>query len=225
MVRPGPKTTQDEVKTAVVRLLKEHSEGLNFNEIFRRLKEQGVLGSFSVLSKAIKDLSESKIVSYKDLEKPSYKIPKRIYMLTQKTQDVFQQLEFKRPQPDQHIITTEKASMDLFKGIKKPSEAVFLSRLLYHAISLTTVYKQIVKENGDPNGLWRLLLNDVLRGERKYWETRAEWARSRKIPPLKEEHELARIIQVLSKWREMLTIYGISLQKELVEKVNKPKNI
>lgn len=82
-----------------------------------------------------------------------------------------------------------------------------------------------MKENGDPNGLWRLLLNDVLRGERKYWETRAEWARSGKISRLEKERELTRSIKVLSKWREMLTVYGISLQKELMEKETIPKKV
>jgi len=220
MVRPGPKTGQlEDVKTAIVQLLKDNPEGLNFNEIFRRLRKEDpkLLGSFSVLSKAIKDLFEYKIVSYKELEKPKYKIRKRIYTLTPKTQIALKDLQFKPPKPNQHMETTEQVSMDLFKGIKKPSEAALLGALLMHVRELVYVYRQIVEENGDPQGLWRLLLNDVLRGKRKYMETRAEWARSGK-GPLKKKQELDHTIKVISKWIQILTIYGISLQAELMEK-------
>jgi len=215
-VRPGPKTRIEDVETATVKLLKNHPEGLNFNEIFRRLKEEKIVGSFSVLSRAMKDLSRSKIVSYKDAEKARYKIPMRLYVLTQKTQSALENYVLERPQPSSDVETID-LSMDLFTNIKKPSEAALLTVLLRYARSLAFVYEQIVEENGDPKGFWRLVLNDLLRGERLYMETRAGWARTRKIQ-MEKKQELSHVREVIFKWINMLTIYGLSLQKESAEK-------
>lgn len=79
MVRPGPKGTQKEVRTEIIRLLVENSQGLSFNKMFKALKERQVLGSNSVLSTALKDLSETKIITSE--EKQEQKIPTRIYKL------------------------------------------------------------------------------------------------------------------------------------------------
>jgi len=224
-VRPGPKAAKEDVQNAIIDLLRTHPEGLNFNEIFRRLKEERILGSFSILSRALKDLSKSRIVSYRDLEKPSYKIPKRIYALTPKTQSGFRNIELEQPRDYREIEATEQmrdleeVSVDFLGNIKKPSEAAFLSVLLHHARALAYVYEQIIDEDGNPKGLWRLLLSNILRSQRRYMETRAEWARSRKIP-MEKKQELDHIREILSRWIKVLTIYGISLQKELVEKEN-----
>jgi DNA-binding PadR family transcriptional regulator len=214
MVRPGPKTTQEGVKTAVVWLLQEHPEGLNFNKIFKILNEEKVLGSFSVLSKAMKDLLKSEIVSYRDLEKAGYKIPKRIYTLTQKTRAALQNLEFQRPKLYPDIKTAEKRqqlkkiAMKLFADIR-PSEAALLSSFLHNALQLTLVYEQMIHENGDPEGLWRLLLNKVFDGERNSMEKTAQQARDRKIP-MDFKQELSRCRALLFRWADLLTVYFMS---------------
>jgi len=216
MVRPGPKTTQEEVKTGVVWLLQEHPEGLNFNEIFRRLNEEKVLGSFSVLSKAMKDLSKSEIVSYRDLEKAGYKIPKRIYTLSQKAQAVLQNFERKRPKtyPDaetadqiRQLKKLKKLLRNLF-AIKKPSEAATLATFLNHALQLAIVYEQMIDENGDKDGLWRLLLNKIFDGERNSMEKTAQQARHHKIP-IDFGQEVSQSHRLLFRWVDILTVYFI----------------
>jgi len=223
MVRPGPKTRLEDVKTAVVELLRDNSDGLNFNEIFRRLKDQKILGSFSVLDRAVKDLRRSKIIFYREVKKPRYKIPMRIYALAPKAQSV---LEKYQAEPSLETIPPEEGrgleelSMELFKELKieNPSEAAFFTVLLRYARKLAFVYEQILEENGDPNGFWRLLLNELLRSQRNYMETRADWSRSRKI--LKTERRKLISCTKEAIWRliKMLTVYGVSLKaKELTE--------
>jgi len=216
MVRPGPKTYVADVKTAILDLLKGSSDGLNFNEIFRRLKEQEVLGSFSVLSHALEDLYESRILTYKEVKKSKYKIPMKIYSLTEKTRDVFSALDDRNPKSAEYAKTTDEVSADLLADIKKPSEAALLSVLLRYARGLTVVYKQIIEERGEPNGLWNLLLHDVTRSEREYMEARASWARSGKAQ-MRSKQELEEILNIISKWIELLTMYGISLQANSTE--------
>jgi hypothetical protein len=189
---------------------------LNFNEIFRRLKEQKVLGSFSVLSHALGDLYENKILTYKEVEKPKYKIPMKIYSLAEKTRDVFGALDDRGPKSAEYAETTDEVSADFLAAVRKPSEAALLSVLLRYARSLTVVYKQIIEEKGEPNGLWNLLLYDVTRSEREYMETRASWARSGKAQ-IRSKQELEEIRNIISKWIKLLTIYGISLQANSTE--------
>jgi len=214
MVRRGPKTTQEGVKAAVVWLLKEHPEGLNFNEIFRRLNEEKVLGSFSVLSKAMKDLSKSEFVSYRDLEKGGYKIPKRMYNLTQKAQAVLQNFELKRLKVYPDIKKAEqrrqlkKLAIKLFANIQ-PSEAALLSSFLHNALQLALVHEQMIEEKGDPEGLWRLLLNKIFDDERNSMEKMAQQARDRKIP-MDFKQVLSRCRTLLFTWADMLTVYFMS---------------
>lgn len=223
MVRPGPKTRMEDVKVAVVELLRDNSDGLNFNEIFRRLKDQKVLGSFSVLDRAMKDLKKSKVVVLRrEVKKPRYKIPMKIYGLAPKTQGIFEKYRAE-PSFDAEVLEKaqrfEKLSMDLLKEMKveKPSEVAFLTLLLRYARQLAFVYEQILEENGDPKGIWRLLLNDLLRSQRNYMETRAEWLRSGKIK--RERKEVAgRVKETIWYILKMLTVYGVGLQaKELTE--------
>jgi hypothetical protein len=223
MVRPGPKTRLEDVKTAIMQLLREDPDGINFNEIFRRLKDQKALGSFSVLDRAMKDLRKSKVVFYREVKKPRYKIPMRIYALAPKTQSI---LEKYQAESSVEAVTPEKAtrleelSMDLFEELKieNPSEAAFLTLLLRYARQLTFVYEQILEENGDPKGFWRLLLNDLLRSQRNYMKTRAEWARSRKILKTERQKLANHTKEVIWRLITMLTVHGISLKaKELTE--------
>jgi len=223
MVRPGPKTRMEDVKTAIIKLLRDNPEGLNFNKIFRVLKKEKVLGSFSVLDRAMKDLRKSKVVIlYREVKKPRFKIPMKIYGLTPETQSIFEKyqaessLEAVTPEEAPRL---EKLSMDLFKELKieKPSEAALLTVLLRYARQLAVVYEQILEENGDPKGFWRLLLNDLLRSQRNYMETRAAWVRSGKILKM-ERQELASAKKAIWQLIKMLTIHGGSLKaKELAK--------
>jgi len=207
MVRPGPKTRIEDVETAIIELLRGHPEGLNFNEIFRRLKERKLLGSFSVLSRAMQDLSESKIVIYRDLAQPRYKIPMRIYTLTPKTQSILE--NFVLPYSSRDIEVTEPVLTDLLADIKTPSEAAFLATSLHHALQLVLVYEQMIEENGDPKGLWRLLLKKIFDDERSSMEKMAQQARDHKIP-MDFKQELSHSRKLLFKWADILTVYFIS---------------
>lgn len=230
MVRPGPKTRLEDVKTAIVQLLENNPEGLNFNKIFKKLKEQEVLGSFSVLDRAMKNLKKSEVIILRrEVKKPRYKIPMKIYALAQKTKSVFKKYEAE-PSLDAKTLEEaqrlEKLSMDLFKELKieKPSEAAFLTVFLRYARQLAFVYEQIAEENGDEKGLWRLLLNDLLRSLRNYMETRAEWTRSGKILKRERKEVVSRAKEVIWRLTVMLTVYGVGLQaKKLTEKEAIPK--
>ena len=223
MVRPGPKTRLEDVKTAVVELLRDNSDGLNFNEVFRRLKDQKILGSFSVLDRAMKDLRKSKVIFYREVKKPRYKIPMRIYALAPKTQSVLEKYQaepFLDAIPPEEARGLEELSMELFKELKieNPSEAAFLTMLLRYARKLAFVYEQILEENGDPKGFWRLLLNDLLKSQRNYMKTRAEWTRSHKILKAERQELASRAKDVIWRLIIMLTVHGISLKaKELTE--------
>ena len=148
MVRPGPKTTQNEVKTAVVKLLEKHSEGLNFNEVFRRLKEQKVLGSFSVLARAMKDLRKAGVVKYKDVQVSRYKIPKRIYMLSEPMERMLKQLYIK-----------EKEKVALKEIVLK--ETLLHHLFLTHINNLIAAYRYLLHEENpsDENARWKIILN------------------------------------------------------------------
>lgn len=150
MVRPGPKTTQEEVKTAVVRLLQERSEGLSFNQIFKELKSEKVLGSFSVLSRAMKDLFKAGVVKYEDAQASVYRIPRRVYRLTEPMERELRQLI---------IEAKKKEAIPLEKIMLEEELLDHLFRI--HTCSLISTYRAILADEHplDENAMWRLMLN------------------------------------------------------------------
>lgn len=189
MLRPGPKTRLEDVKTSIVLLLRDNPEGLNFNEIFRRLKERKVLGSFSILDKAMKDLTRSKVTFYREVNDPRYKLPMRIYALTQHAEQIVKNYEtdytpnFWDSKTLKEAEYLEKFAADLLKelSLEKCSDAVLLRSLLIFASNLTYVYDLIVSENGNPDGEWKILFNSVLSDEREFMENIAKKANSHKV--------------------------------------------
>lgn len=150
MVRPGPKTTQGEVKTAVVRLLQEHSEGLSFNRTFKELKGKKVLGSFSVLSRAMKDLCNASITKYEDTQVRGHKIPQRVYKLT---------APMERELRQQYVEAKKREAV--------PLKQIVLEETLLHHVFLTLInnlmsaYRSLLHEENplDENARWKLILN------------------------------------------------------------------
>lgn len=185
MVRPGPRTTQDEVKTAVVKLLEQHPEGLNFNEVFRRLKEQKVLGSFSVLSRAIKDLSTAGIVEYKDVQVSGLRIPKRVYMLSDPMVSVLKQ---------RYIEAKKKEKVPL-------KEILLKEQLLYHLywthiVNLISAYRCLLLEENasDENARWKFLLNMEFDYVRAFMNAVAKAVSEGKMP-IEEVEKVAHEVQ------------------------------
>jgi hypothetical protein len=149
MVRPGPKTTQEEVKTAVVRLLQEHPKGLDFNQIFKELKREEVLGSFSVLSRAVKDLRKASIAKYEDTQVRGHKILHRVYKLTDPMERELRQQYVeakKRAVPLKQITLEETLLHHLF---------------LTHINNLISAYRYLLHEENpsDENAGWKLIFN------------------------------------------------------------------
>jgi DNA-binding HxlR family transcriptional regulator len=181
MVRPGPRTTQEEVKTAVVRLLQQYSEGLNFNQIFKELKQWKVLGSFSVLSRALKDLTNAGITKYEDAQVSAYKIPKRVYKLTAPMEHELRQLilEAKRKEaiPLEKIVSKEELLDHLFRA---------------HTNALISIYRVIFADQHplDENTMWRLMLKLELKYIETFMETVATAVSQNKIP-IEEAQEVA----------------------------------
>jgi hypothetical protein len=178
MVRPGPKTTQEEVKTAVVRLLQEHREGLNFNQIFKQLKGKEVLGSFSVLSRATKDLCKAGVVKYEDSQVPRYRIPRRVYRLTEPMERELRQLNMKargeRKVPLKEIVLKEALLNHLF---------------LAHTNNLMAAYRILLNEENplNENARWKLILNYELSYVRTFMDAVAKATSEGKIPIKKAE--------------------------------------
>jgi len=150
MIRPGPKTRLEEVKRAIVDLLRENSDGLSFNELFRKLKEQRVLGSYSVLSSALKELCGAGVTEYKDTKTSGYRIPKRVYRLSDSME---QELR------NQHLDAKRKQAISLDKIIldKQLLNSVFFT----HLNNLISAYRILLNDNdsSDPNARWRLILD------------------------------------------------------------------
>lgn len=173
LVRPGPKTTQEEVKTAVVRLLQEHPEGLNFNQIFKQLKGKEVLGSFSVLSRAMKDLCRAGIIEYRDTQVSRYKIPKRVYKLTapmeRELRQLYEEAKEKQKVPLKKIVLEETLLSHLF---------------LTHINNLIAAYRILLHEENpsNENARWKLILNLELEYMRAFTNTVAKAVSEGKIP-------------------------------------------
>lgn len=187
-MRPGPKTTQNEVKTAVVRLLERHSEGLNFNAIFRRLKKQKVLGSFSVLTRAMKDLYRAGVVKYEDVKAARYKIPKRVYMLSEPMERMLKQryIREKEKVPLKDIVLEETLLDHIF---------------LTHINNLIASYRILLHEENpsDENAKWKFILNLELEYMRAFMGSVAKAVSEGKIP-IEEAGKVARrlMLQLLS---------------------------
>lgn len=148
MSRCGAKSTQKEVKTNIVEILAENSEGLSFNQIFKQLKGKGVLGSYSVLSRALKDLNERHIISYLDIP-TNAKIPRRVYTLEETK---FRQYVQLLAEAKGKIEEPEKLVLD-----KSALERLFLN----HTINLMIAYKTLLEEF-EPNNqeaIWKLEVN------------------------------------------------------------------
>jgi hypothetical protein len=178
MVRPGPKTTQEEVKTAVVRLLKEHSEGLSFNQIFKQLKGKEVLGSFSVLTRAMKDLCKAGVAEYEVTQVSRYKIPKHVYKLTEPMERELRQL---------YMEAKEKEKVPLKKIVL---EETLLSHLfLTHINNLIAAYRILLHDENpsDENARWKLILNMELEYMRAFMDAVAKATSEGKIPIKKAE--------------------------------------
>jgi len=86
MVKRGPKERDEEVREAVISLLEEAEGGLNFNELFRRLKGKGILGSFSVLSNTLKILKSREEVDIDEVPGPG--IPRKVYRLSKANREL-----------------------------------------------------------------------------------------------------------------------------------------
>jgi len=171
MVRPGPKTTQDEVKTAVVKLLEKNPEGLNFNKIFEKLKKQKVLGSFSVLSRAMKDLCKAGVVKYEDVKVARYKIPKRVYTLSDPMERMLKQ---------QYIREKEKVPLKDIVLEETLLQHVFLT----HINNLIASYRSLLYEEkpSDENAKWKFILNLELGYIRAFMNSVAKAVSEGKIP-------------------------------------------
>jgi DNA-binding HxlR family transcriptional regulator len=151
--RPGARSTQEDVKTSVVNLLGENPEGLSFNQIFKQLKSKGVLGSFSVLSRALKDLCEALIVTYED--KPTKaKLPRRVYTLTEP-----KVLEFIQSYLQSYVKAKEKEKIPLSKLV---SEETLLKQLFFlHINNLMSAYRDLLQTENplEDEARWKLLFN------------------------------------------------------------------
>jgi len=173
MVRPGPKTSQDEVKTAIVGLLRENPEGLSFNQIFKRLKNKGVLGSFSVLSRAMKDLRKAGIVKYEEIRALKYKIPKHVYKLTEpmerEIRKSYIEAKIKETIPLKKIVLEEELLTHLF---------------LTHINNLVSVYRSLLYEENpaDENARWKFILNLEIGYMRTFMNAVAKAVSEGKIP-------------------------------------------
>jgi hypothetical protein len=173
MVRPGPKTTQEEVKTAVVRLLQENPEGLSFNHIFKQLKSKEVLGSFSVLSRAMKDLNRASIAEYRDTQVSGHKIPRRVYKLTD---PLWRELK------QQYIEVKKRETI--------PLKQIVLEEKLLHHVFLTLInnlmgaYRSLLNEENplDENATWKFILNLELEYVRAFMNSVAKSVSEGKIP-------------------------------------------
>jgi DNA-binding transcriptional ArsR family regulator len=177
-VRPGHKTTQEEVRTAVVKLLQEHPEGLGFNQIFKELKGKEVLGSFSVLSHAMKDLRKAGVVKYKDVQLSRYKIPPRVYKLTEPMERELRQL---------HIGAREKEKVPLKKILLE--ETLLRHLFLTHTNNLIAAYRSLLCEDNpsDENARWKLILNLELEYIQTFMNIVAKTISEGKIPIRKAE--------------------------------------
>lgn len=170
-MRPGPKTRLEDVKTAIIQLLRDNPEGLNFNAIFRRLKKQKMLGSFSVLTRAMKDLREAGVVKYKDVEVPRYKIPKRIYTLSDPMEHMLKQ---------QYVREKEKVPLKDIVSKETLLRHLFLTRMN----NLVAVYRDLLHEENpsDENARWKLILNLELEYMRAFMDAVAKGVSEGKIP-------------------------------------------
>jgi len=171
MVRPGPKTRIEDVKTAVVKLLKENPDGLNFNKIFEDLKGQKVLGSYSILSRALKDLCKAYVVEYKEVKVPRYRIPKRVYTLSDPMEKMLKQLYVK-----------EKGKIAL-KEIMLV-ETLLRRLFLTHVNNLIAAYRGLLYEENpsDENARWKFILNLELKYIRAFMDSVAKAVSEGKIP-------------------------------------------
>ena len=218
MVRPGPQTKLKDVKTAILELLEDNPEGMNFNAIFRKLKDKKVLGSFSVLNRAMKDLRESNVVSYREVEKQRYKIPMKIYTLTPKTLSTLKMLLFSGDQFRdigslmEEEKRLEKISSELLKelNLEKGADAALLFHLLLITQNLAYVHKLIVEK--DEN--WRLIFNYVLNYQRNFMELVAENVASEKVQKDEDQEMTNNIIKALSRLNLMLLSRLVKLAED-----------
>lgn len=169
MVRPGPKTTQDEVKAAVVSLLKQHPEGLNFNKIFKVLKGQKVLGSFSVLARAMKDLSKAGIVAFEDAQASGSKIPKRVYRLSTPMEQDFRRIKQKESVPLKDVMLQETLLNHLFLTLNNNLLSAY--RLLLHE-----------KNPSADNARWKFILNYEIKYIQAFMDAVAQAVTEGRIP-------------------------------------------
>lgn len=159
--RPGPKSSQKEVKTEIFSILAENLEGVSFNQLFRLLKSKGVLGSFSVLSSALKDLKENNIISYED-ESSTTKIPRRVYTLSDSKRQLIITLN-----DSKHRLWNKLYSKIRGEGTSIPLENMVSNEIalrhlfLNHALNLVFAYNALLEEHNpsDKSAVWRLLVN------------------------------------------------------------------
>lgn len=80
MVRPGRKTNQRNLEKEVLQLLQKEKSGLHFLAIFRRLHANGTVGSYSSLSRVLKQLVARKLLDVS--RRAGRGIPKKLYRIT-----------------------------------------------------------------------------------------------------------------------------------------------
>jgi DNA-binding HxlR family transcriptional regulator len=183
MGRCGAKSTQKEVKTSIVSILAENSEGLSFNQIFKQLKSEGILGSYSVLSRALKDLHERLIIDYED--KPTKaKIPRRVYTLTE-------------PKFRELIQTYAKVKERMHTPVEKlVLDKSLLEQLFFeHVINVIRDYKTLLRElnPSEQDAIWKLLLNIDLNHMQVFMESVAKAISEEKIS-IKDANEVANLV-------------------------------
>lgn len=188
MVRPGPKTRIEDVKTAVVKLLRENPDGLNFNKIFDDLKDQKVLGSYSILSRALKDLCEAHVAKYKDVKVPRYRIPKRIYTLSGPMDRALRRL-------------TQSYTKAKMKEAVSLKDIALNETLLRHIFWVQTnnlmgAYRDLLHDENpsDKNARWRFILNLELRYIRAFMDSVAKAVSEGEIP-IEEAGKVAHEVQ------------------------------
>lgn len=69
-----------DLQNHILDLLCANKTGVHFNEIFRYLQEEGLVGSYSTVSKTLKDMLKKKLITVK--EEPNPGLPKKIYHAT-----------------------------------------------------------------------------------------------------------------------------------------------
>jgi hypothetical protein len=184
MVRPGPKTSQTKVRAEIIKLLGNNPDGLNFNKIFHELKPKGVFGSYSVLARALQELTRTFVISVQ--EHNENKIPTRTYKLTDPKMKAF---------TESYVEAKRKESIPIEKVIL--NESFLKSMFFRHVNNLITAYRSIFGD-GNPtseDASWRLFLSYENNYINNFMETISKVVSENKIS-IDEANKVAGQLQV-----------------------------